>query len=344
MYKQQRQGWQKHIDFIIVDLLCLAISYGLAYWIRQGSSRPLLSDQMYVNIGIILLAIDFLVVVLFNIMHNVLGRGLFKEIASRIKEDGLVISLISVYLFSVKDAELVSRIVLWLTVVVHGITSCIAILAWKRMLLRTRTDKMRRSMLLVADATTVKEAIDNIREDLSSNIEISGIVVADNAFGDSIDGIPVVCSLEDAPEYICRKWIDEVYISTLTPPIELIERCKEMGVTVHRKLHTAGGERQFVERMAGGYVVTSTMNSATPNELLIKRMMDILGGLIGSMIALVIMAVIGPRIKKASPGPILFKQERVGQNGRRFKMYKIRSMYMDAEERTKEEMMSSPLV
>ena len=43
-----------------------------------------------------------------------------------------------------------------------------------------------------------------------------------------------------------------------------------------------------------------------------------------------------PLIYKASPGPIFFAQERIGRNGRKFKMYKFRSMYMDAEERKKE--------
>ena len=52
--------------------------------------------------------------------------------------------------------------------------------------------------------------------------------------------------------------------------------------------------------------------------------------------ALLIMAIVGPIIKKQSPGPILFAQERVGQNGKHFKMYKIRSMRLDAEEHKKE--------
>ena len=49
-----------------------------------------------------------------------------------------------------------------------------------------------------------------------------------------------------------------------------------------------------------------------------------------------IMAIVGPLIKKQSPGPILFVQERIGRNGKPFKFYKIRTMYMDAEERKKE--------
>ena len=48
------------------------------------------------------------------------------------------------------------------------------------------------------------------------------------------------------------------------------------------------------------------------------------------------MIFVGPAIYIASPGPIFFAQERVGRNGRKFKMYKFRSMYMDAEERKKE--------
>jgi len=49
-----------------------------------------------------------------------------------------------------------------------------------------------------------------------------------------------------------------------------------------------------------------------------------------------IIAVVGPKIKRESPGPILYAQERVGKNGKRFKFYKIRSMYLDADERKKE--------
>jgi lipopolysaccharide/colanic/teichoic acid biosynthesis glycosyltransferase len=68
----------------------------------------------------------------------------------------------------------------------------------------------------------------------------------------------------------------------------------------------------------------------------LKRVIDIIGGLVGSFIAIIIMIIVGPIIKTKSPGPIIFVQERVGKNGKVFKMYKIRSMYMDAEERKAE--------
>ena len=64
--------------------------------------------------------------------------------------------------------------------------------------------------------------------------------------------------------------------------------------------------------------------------------MDIAGGIVGCLITLLITIIVGPMIYISSPGPIFFAQERIGRNGRKFKMYKFRSMYMDAEERKKE--------
>ena len=68
-------------------------------------------------------------------------------------------------------------------------------------------------------------------------------------------------------------------------------------------------------------------------QLFLKRTIDIIGGLVGSLFALIIITIVGPKIKKASPGPILYKSERIGQNGKRFQMIKIRSMYLDADAR-----------
>ena len=57
----------------------------------------------------------------------------------------------------------------------------------------------------------------------------------------------------------------------------------------------------------------------------------------------IITLFVGPAIYLASPGPIFFSQERVGKNGKKFKMYKFRSMYMDAEERKAELMKENKL-
>ena len=77
-------------------------------------------------------------------------------------------------------------------------------------------------------------------------------------------------------------------------------------------------------------------NHATNRQSFLKRMLDIAGGLVGSILTIILTVIIGPLIYIQSPGPIFFSQERIGKNGKRFKMYKFRSMYMDAEERKKD--------
>ena len=54
------------------------------------------------------------------------------------------------------------------------------------------------------------------------------------------------------------------------------------------------------------------------------------------LITAIAVIIVGPLVKLESPGPLFFSQKRVGKNGRIFKIYKIRSMYQDAEERKKE--------
>ena len=66
-----------------------------------------------------------------------------------------------------------------------------------------------------------------------------------------------------------------------------------------------------------------------------KRTLDIAGGWWEPPLRLYLYFFLGPIIFIKSPGPIFFKQERVGQNGRKFNMYKFRTMYLDAEERKK---------
>ena len=226
---------------------------------------------------------------------------------------------------------------LWSTVLLHILISYIVFNVWKKVLNGRHYTQTRKAMLVVADKAMASDVIRRFRNNVGGSIEVSGLVLADkNVSSGNFEGVPIVSSLEEAPHYICREWIDEVYISTATPPLHLINCCNEMGVTAHRELHTHGSDNQFVEKIADEYCLTSSMRTATPIEVFLKRAMDIAGGIVGSLIAVVIIAIIGPKIKKASPGPILFKQERIGQNGKHFKMYKIRSMVMNADEKKKE--------
>ena len=119
----------------------------------------------------------------------------------------------------------------------------------------------------------------------------------------------------------------------------LVEKVMITGVTVHQMLAriiSVPGKKQFVEKVGNYAVLTTSMNYASSAQLFAKRLIDIIGSVIGCLFTCVIFIFVAPVIYINSPGPIIFAQERVGKNGKPFKMYKFRSMYMDAEERKSE--------
>jgi lipopolysaccharide/colanic/teichoic acid biosynthesis glycosyltransferase len=78
------------------------------------------------------------------------------------------------------------------------------------------------------------------------------------------------------------------------------------------------------------------MKITSNRQIFMKRVMDIAGGIVGMILTGILTIIVGPIIYIKSPGPIFFSQIRIGKNGHRFKIYKFRSMYMDAEKRKKE--------
>ena len=109
-------------------------------------------------------------------------------------------------------------------------------------------------------------------------------------------------------------------------------------MTVHYRLEDVDGwaGNQYINRMGGYTVLTSSLRVTSQKQILYKRLLDICGGVVGLILTGIIAIFLAPAIYISSPGPIFFSQIRVGKNGKRFKIYKFRSMYMDAEERKKE--------
>jgi len=340
MYKHGTNSWLKHIDFILCDLISLILAFSTVYYLRFHALGNVMLDLYWGYISI-LLVLDFIVCVFFGTMHNVLKRGYYEELAATVKHVMLVFSLQIVLLVALKISERYSRLVMYGTFGVHALFGYVLRLLYKALLRKKNWNRRQRSVLVVTTHVQAEEVISHLLKNANDSIRIAGVVLADQELHiESIGEITTVVSLENAVNHICREWIDEVFVDTgaIRYSEKLISQCREMGVVVHERLLVESSEvsKQFVEKLAGYTVLTSTMNYATPMQALIKRMMDIMGGLVGCVFALMIIAVVGPKIKRESPGPILYAQERVGKNGKRFKFYKIRSMYLDADERKKE--------
>ena len=340
MYKRNAQGWSKHFDFILLDELSLQLAFILAVLLRQHAWAY--STSIYRSLGFLLVLVDALVLVLHNSLHNVTRRGYYVEFVETVKNCFYVFAIAMIFVFAVQAGTSYSRIILFTTFILHIVFSYLTRLLWKLFLKHYNRGKEKQtSMLVVVDPDAAEEILNRLSSDDLADYRITGVVLTEPTDKKEINGYPIVADLDGAADYIVREWIDSVYFhSPLNNErvLKLMDACNMMGVPTHYHVPnmSRGGVKRFSEKIGGTTVLTTSINYATPLQNLIKRIIDFLGGLVGSLIALLLILIIGPMIKKASPGPILFRQERIGRNGKRFKIYKIRSMYMDAEERKKD--------
>lgn len=342
MYKKSAQGWIKHLDFIILDLICLHIAFIIAYMMRHGMNNPY-ALPIYRNVAFVMTAIDILVIVFFESLKNVLKRGYYKEFSMTFKHVCLVILLTIFYLFFIQESAQYSRSTLIALGVIYAVLSYATRILWRLFLEKKRSGGGKRSLIIITSAGRVDRVVKNIKDPNYEGFDINGIAVINKDMkGITVGGIPVVANLDTVVEYVCREWVDEVFInlgSAEPYPETLVSQFAEMGVVVHIKIVKSSelvGQKQFVERLGNYTVLTTSINYVSARQIFLKRGMDILGGLVGCLITGILFIILAPIIHKQSPGPIFFTQTRVGKNGKKFKMYKFRSMYMDAEERKKE--------
>lgn len=341
MYKKGSKGWFKHGDFLVLDLIFLHIAFVLSYVIRHGFINPY-RIEVYRSMAIFLTMADIMIIFLFETLKNVLKRGYYKEFAAIVQQTLILELLATLYLFSVQDGFIYSRITLYAMGLIYLLLTYFVRLGWKR-LLRKRLKDERTSLIIITTESMAESVVHEIVDYSFERYKLAGIVVIDkNMEGQSVHKIPVVATVRTAADFVCREWVDEALV-VMPPrdplPEQLINQLSETGITVHinvGQLPEFEGKRQFVEKIGRYTVLSTSINYATDKQLLGKRILDIIGGLVGCLITIVLFIFIVPAIKKESPGPVFFTQTRIGKNGRKFKMYKFRSMYMNAEEMKKE--------
>ena len=343
MYRREKQSWLKHLDFTIFDILCTQFAFVLAYRIRLGSGVGLpYSNDLYERLAVIMVLLQICVIFFAEPYKDILRRNKVQELKKTIINCSMTAAAVILYIYATKTAEVYSRMIVGLMWAI-SIPICYAFrLFWKDYVRKSVVDNKNRSVMILLTANDVVEScIRDFERDRYRNYVIKGIVIMDaDRKGDVIRDVPVVANASDFMEYIRTNVVDEVFINgdSIAASEKLSNELLEMGVIVHFKLmHDSNlAPTKIIEKYGDYMVFTSSMNIASPRQIFIKRAVDILGSLVGLIFAFLAFIIFAPIIKAQSPGPVFFKQVRVGKNGRRFNLYKFRSMYVDAEERKKE--------
>ena len=342
MNKRAIAGLVKHGDFIVLDLLCLQLCYTVSYWLNVTFANPYVAGR-YRYQALVLLAGQLLVVLFSNNYHGIIRRSVFDEVFAVIQYTVWTFVLALVYLFVVHWIGEASRLQIGLTAALFPVVDLALRQANKRRLRRRLSERQhKRSLVLVTSSALARDTMRELREKGAfTEYFVWSVVLMDGGrtYGDVLDGVPVMPMDRTAITDITHGWVDEVFIlqpDNVPFPAEFVGDLTEMGLTVSYAIagtHGAGISVTDVGKIGPYAVLTSSIQDASTGQLMVKRLFDILGGLVGCVLTGLIFLVVGPMIYLKSPGPIFFSQQRVGRNGKPFTMYKFRSMYLDAEER-----------
>jgi exopolysaccharide biosynthesis polyprenyl glycosylphosphotransferase len=199
--------------------------------------------------------------------------------------------------------------------------------------------------MIITTSDQAKKILARVRSENDWEYQITYLTILDiDMIGKYIDGIEVKADITNMFDIAKLEVLDGVFIhmpndSTLDIDLEdIVLEFQNMGVTVDLSINTFGLKihEKVVREISGYHVLTFSSRLFNESQMVLKRITDIIGGFIGSIITIFLMIFIAPAIFLESPGPIFFSQVRIGKNGRRFKIYKFRSMYMDAEKHKQE--------
>ncbi|SEJ41101.1 sugar transferase [Demequina mangrovi] len=222
--------------------------------------------------------------------------------------------------------------------------------AWRAWLQEQRSvGRMRQRVVLAGPQRTVEQMIRRLRRDQKDHpYEIAGVCLSGGSSGPlapDIGAVAVLGAIGDAPdaagevdaEFILLAGTEEVSL----PEARRLEFALEdtgVGLIVASSVADVAIPRVAVSQVAGLPLMHVDPPRFTGPTLMLKYAADKVGALVVLAVAGIPMIAIAIAVKATSPGPVLFRQRRVGMGHEPFEMLKFRSMYVDAEARKDEVM------
>ena len=340
----QKQRLIQNYTILAVECLCIILSFMLGVLTRGADVSFHAFSKSYITVIACILFFHLLSYYLFDWNVNIFKRGYYIELVAVFKYNLVLIFFLSFFLYITKLAEDFSRLMFGYFFCYNILLTYLGHLLLKKYFTSVyRTSSGSNKVFLITTSAYADEVAKKLTSSEEWSFEITGMAIMDkDASGSVVQGIPVIADRNDLFEQFKTKVVDEVFIHlpdySKENVEELIIKFESMGITVHVNIDYFNNviAHKTTEIFAGFTVLSYEASTFDYRRLFVKRIMDILGALAGLAITIVLTPFIALAIKLDSRGPVFFSQKRVGKNGRYFKLYKFRSMYVDAEERTKE--------
>ncbi|MDF2882513.1 MAG: exopolysaccharide biosynthesis polyprenyl glycosylphosphotransferase [Clostridiaceae bacterium] len=320
----------------IADILCLAVSYYVSYIVTSGYTQ-LNNIKGYSWIVIIYIPI-WVFIMSVSGMYDTTTFTYYDRIFKNVLKSTIFSSLLVAALkSSIKDTMYNGLLFL-----IFFMISLLAMLIERYVILyviKFPNSKSRKKVIFVG-VSSMYEKFNNYINKTDIKIEVlSCIALREDKH---LNENEFLVDVKNFQETLKQNVIDEIYFAIpiiyLNEIQKYIAACEEMGITSRVLLELSDVTSYGVHVASLGTFPMLTVHSISLNslQLFIKRIIDIVGALVGIILSSLIWVIAAAAIKLDSPGPVFYSQSRVGMNGRVFKLYKFRSMFINADEKKKE--------
>jgi exopolysaccharide biosynthesis polyprenyl glycosylphosphotransferase len=328
---------------IALSLLSFYLAYNLKKFFLPQQYIGLSDNPSYLILSLLVVIIWFIVFQFFNSHKS--SKKLSSLLLNTIKANtcGIFILIMIIYLFKIID---VSRLLLGLfflnnMVLITG-RKTISLLTYSQ----AKNSDQNCKILIVGSRQRAAGAISLINS-LHDQCSIIGCLdIHSEYIGTRVkDGVKVIGSVDEIQQILLNNVVDEVVFAMPLHKIENIEAYIQlielMGIRVrifpdwhiHSMLYEPRIAQIYYDELNGIPSMVLSSTSTRQRDLHIKLICDYLSAGIMFLCLLPILLIISALIKISSKGPVLFKQERVGLNGRKFYVFKFRTMVQDAEKK-----------
>ena len=332
---------------MLIDVFVIAASYALAWLIRfQGifehSAVQSKTVQEYMFMLIFIIPGYLLLYQAFDLYTPMRMQGRRLVLAGIVKANALGLLIIMFALYNFKELDY-SRLTLVSFCVINIVLEWFVRMVIFYILRDMRKKGMnQKQVLLVGYSRAAEEYVDRILQNPQWGYVIRGILDDNVPAGTTYKGIKVIGRIANLMIILPSSRLDEIAITLGLSEYyrleEIVALCEKSGV--HTKFipdyNNIIPTKPYTEDILGLPVINIRYVPLTnTGNMVIKRAMDIVGSIFGIIITSPIMLISAILVKLSSPGPVIFKQERVGLHNKPFYMYKFRSMAMQtaAEEK-----------
>ena len=341
MYSNQYKWIQ--IAQITLDCIISIASFILAGILRFANFQTFIDTISFKEFVLVIIIGSIISFVASGMYRNFFKRGYFHEFNRVFIYSFIIILLLPLYYFITKNDMALPRLTLLYFFIINLILIYITHIIIKKVYRIYMHGSRAWKLLVVVDSDSLDSTCWNIQNS-SLKDRVTGVFVLDHQVEHpaSLNGIPLITPPNTIIDYIIQNPMDEVLLSIVesryvSDEIQTLRnQIVQSGTMFSLRLWPIIKDEPYVFRLTefgNDYIMSFSDRKYNYLLILCKRIMDVIGSIIGLLITAVLSIFLIPAILIDSPGPVFFKQKRVGRNGRIFTIFKFRSMYKDAEDR-----------